>query len=150
MTVVSTPAPDTTVKNTSQPTLPPIPLPLFIAIYDGWASFKNQIETTVRDWNLQRGKVSVSGTVCFHGPVDSLIKNLATTDENYQVARKMLEDEFKNDRLHLKTLLTRVVECKSFDEKHLTHLRAFYSTLNETSQSMTAQGWIVENGMWHH
>ena len=87
---------------------------------------------------------------CVHGPADSLIKNLATTGENYQVARKMLEDEFKNERLHLKTLLTRVVNCKSVNEEDLAHLRALYSTFNETSQSMTAQGWVVENGMWHH
>ena len=62
----------------------------------------------------------------------------------------MLEDEFNDYRLHLKTLLTRVVDCKSVNEDNLTHLRAHYLTSNETSQSMTAQGLVVENDVWHH
>ena len=62
----------------------------------------------------------------------------------------MLEDELKNERLYLKTLLTRVVDGKTVNEENLTHIRALYSNFNETSQSMTAQGWVVENGMWHH
>ena len=62
----------------------------------------------------------------------------------------MLEEEFKNNCLHLKTLLTQIVACKSVDEENPTLLGPFNLTVSETSQSMTAQGWIVEIGMWHH
>ena len=148
LTAVSTAAPDTTIKNTSQSKLPPIPLPHFKGNYDGWASFEDQFETAVHSRKLTNVEKLVYLKQCVHGPADSLIKNLATTGENYQVARKMLEDEFKNERLHLQTLLTRVVDCKSLNEENLAHLRALYSTFNESSQSMTAQ--VVENGMWHH
>ena len=37
----------------------------------------------------------------------------------------MLEEEFKNNRLHLKTLLTQIVACKSVDEENLTLLGPF-------------------------
>ena len=147
LTAVSTAAPDTTIKNTSQSKLPPIPLPHFNGNYDGWASFKDQFETAVHSRKLSNVEKLVYLKQCVHGPADSLIKNLATTGENYQVARKMLEDEFKNERLHLKTLLTRVVDCKSVNEENLAHLRALYSTFNETSQINDSTG--MGSGEWH-
>ena len=114
-------------------------------------AFIDQFDTAVHlNTKLSNSQRLVYLKSCLSGPPEKLIKSLSATDSNYETARNLLEQRYKNDRIILRTLQARAVDFKPVrgDSKH--QLRLLHSTFNEVTQSIHSLGRRVDNDMWHY
>ena len=76
--------------------------------------------------------------------------NLAKTEDNYEVARQILTERYRNERLIVKNLLAKVVDTRPVKEENANHLRILHSIFNETAQSLQALTRQIDNDILHY
>ena len=70
---------------------------------------------------------------CLTGPAERLIKNLETTEADYDSAVKILTDRYHNERNIVRNLLTRNIECRPVRTENAFQLRLLHNTFHETA-----------------
>ena len=93
--------------------LPQIQLPSFSGRYADRLPFADQFKTAIGDStklsNVQK-LVYLKSSV--KGDAERLIKNIATTEDNYEVAMQILDYRYANQRVILRNLLNNLQTCK--------------------------------------
>ena len=131
--------------------LPQIQLPKFYGKFTDWIAFIDQFDTAVHlNTKLLNSKRLVYLKSGLSGPPEKLIKSLSSTDSNYETARNLLEQRYKNDRIILRTLQASAVDFKPVRGESKYQLRLLHSTFNEVTQSIHSLGRQVDNDMWHY
>ena len=95
------------------PRFPQINLPSFSGDFTAWLSFIDQFRSTVHDNDkLSPVQKLMYFKNCLASHASKLIMNLETTESNYEVALQMLEQRYKNDRVILGKVMSRI-HCTS-------------------------------------
>ena len=96
--------------------LPQINLPCFSGDFTAWLSFIDSFRSTVHDNDkLSPVQKLMYLKGCLTSHASKLIMSLETTESNYEVALQMLQLRYKNDRVSLRKLLSRIY-CTSNGE----------------------------------
>ena len=138
-------------ENNSMAKLPPISLPQFNGSFEHWLSFIDQFDSAIENnGKLSKVQKLVYLKRCLRGSAEKLICNLATTEDNYEVARQILTERYRNERLIVNNLLAKVVDARPVKEENANHLRILHSIFNETAQSLRALGRQIDNDLMHY
>ena len=115
--------------------LPQVQLPQFDGIFTDWMAFIDQFDTAVNlNTKLSNSQRLVYLKSCLSGPPEKLIKSLSPTDSNYETARNLLEQRYKNDRIILRTLQARAVEFKPVRGESKYQLRLLQLSMKQLSR----------------
>lgn len=90
----------------SRSTLPRIQLPQFSGRYEDWPSFRDLFCSIIsRDTSTSKVEKLHYLKSCLKGEAELLVRNLPTTDENFERAWKVLTDYYENKRLLTRSYL---------------------------------------------
>ena len=96
--------------------MPNIDLPSFSGKYTEWTSFIDQFESAVHgNPNLRDAEELNYLKSSIRGEANDLVKNIAITDVNYELARRTLMDRFDNMRFNVSMHLC-YVELPEFED----------------------------------
>lgn len=85
---------------TARTMLPRIQLPTFSGKYEDWPSFRDLFKSIIsKDASIFAVEKLHYLKTCLKGEAELLIRNLPTTDENFDRAWKILSDYYENKRL---------------------------------------------------
>ena len=114
-----------------------------------WLSFIDQFRSTVHDIDklspVEKLKYLES---CLTSHASKLIMNLETKESNYELVIQMLEQRYKNHRVILRRLLSRIHGFTPSQTEKVSQPRQLHSVFNETSQSIKALEGSEEINMW--
>lgn len=120
--------------------LPTISLPRFNGEIQQWPEFINLFDSSVLSHSaLQPAQKQQYLLSCLHGEPKILLSSMELTDDNYDVARTLLESRFENKRVLLGTLLKRLSSLDKVRAEHLHELKTFrssYSVVLESPKTM--------------
>ena len=110
--------------------LPQIQLPSFSGRYADWLPFADQFKAAIGDStklsNVQNLVYLKSNA---KGDAERLIKNIATTEDNYEVAMQILEDRQANQKIILGNLLNKLTDFIPVKSGSLNQLKLLHTTL---------------------
>ena len=130
--------------------LPQIELPKFNGNYSDWLAFYDQFSSSVdKNPKLSNVQKLIYLKRCLTGPAERLIKNLETTEANYDNAVKILTDRYHNERIIVRNLLTRIIEFRPVRTENAFQLRLLHNTFHETALALESMNQLVNNIMWH-
>ena len=125
----------------SQIKLPKIDLPSFSGKYTEWTSFIDQFDSAVHgNPNLQNAETLNYLKSSLRGEAHDLIKNVAVTDVNYELARRTLMDRFDNKRFIVSMHLSAVLHYPTLKTEDGTSLRKLLECLRENVVALEVQG----------
>ena len=125
----------------SQIKLPKIDLPSFSGKYTEWTSFIDQFDSAVHgNPNLQNAEKLNYLKSSLRGEAHDLIKNVAITDVNYELARRTLMDRFDNKRFIVSMHLSAVLNYPTLKTEDGTSLRKLLECLRENVAELEVQG----------
>ena len=125
----------------SQIKLPKIDLPSFSGKYTEWTSFIDQFDSAVHgNPNLQNAEKLNYLKSSLRGEAHDLIKNVAVTDVNYELARRTLMDRFDNKRFIVSMHLSAVLNYPTLKTEDGTSLRKLLECLRENVAALEVQG----------
>ena len=129
--------------------LPQIELPKFNGNYSDWLAIFDRFSSSV-DKNPKLLKVQnlIRLKRCLTGPAERLIKNLETTEANYDNAVKILTDRYHNERIIVRNLLTRIIEFRHVRTENAFQLRLLHNTFHETAVALESMNQLVGNIMY--
>ena len=130
--------------------LPQIELPKFNGNYSDWLAFYDQFSSSVdKNPKLSNVQKLIYLKRCLTGPAERLIKNLETTEDNYDNAVKILTDRYHNERIIVRNLLTRIIEFRPVRTENAFQLRLLHNTFHETALALESMNQLVDNIMWY-
>ena len=130
--------------------LPRLELPTFNGNLGEWMSFIDQFDAVVHNRSIPPVQKLVYLKSCLKGSAARVIQNIATTDDNYDVARAAVIADYHSGRHIIRSILTKVIDAKPVKDENAAHLRGLYMTFNEAVMQMENLNRDVNNDMWHH
>ena len=125
----------------SQIKLPMIDLPSFSGKYTEWTSFIDQFDSAVHgNPNLQNAENLNYLKSSLRGEEHDLIKIVAITDLNYELARRNLMDRFDNKRFIASMHLSAVLNYPILKTEDGTSLRKLLEFFRENVAALEVQG----------
>jgi len=128
------------VQKLSYIKLKPIEIPIFNGSFVDWSAFQDMFKSLVHEneglTKVQKFhylKMSVSGEA------SKIIKNLETTQINYELAWKIITDRYNNKRLLIQSHTKCIYELPyNIRDESAEKLRQFTNTLNQHRQALQA------------
>ena len=121
--------------------LPELKLPTFSGLYTQWTAFID----------LFNASVDSNSSLCdseklhylkssLEGEASKLVSSLASTDDNYKIARKLLEDRYDNKRAIIRAHVHAICSYTPIKTENAVQLRRIQSVMNEHIHALSAQG----------
>ncbi|XP_070526958.1 uncharacterized protein [Cardiocondyla obscurior] len=132
--------------------LPQLQLPSFAGRFEDWPNFKDRFESVIaQDASLSNVDKLHYLRSCLKGDVEQLVKNIATTGENYSRVWKLLSDNYANKRLLLRSVLANFLALPKLKNESAADLRRLYHGMLQTVGSLEGIGRpIVECDLFLH
>ncbi|XP_070167796.1 uncharacterized protein [Polyergus mexicanus] len=128
-------------------TLPRIQLPQFSGLYEDWPSFRDLFHSLIgKDTSAAPVEKLHYLKACLKGEAELLIRNLPTTDENFERAWKSLTDYYENKRLLVRSYLARFTAIQRLRGESSADLRKLYHGVLSTVGSLESIGRPIARG----
>nr|XP_012145736.1 PREDICTED: uncharacterized protein LOC105663123 [Megachile rotundata] len=131
----------TPATSVASPSFPRIELPKFSGRFEDWPAFSDLFQSLVIDESalsnvrkLHYLKTSVSGEA------ESLLKNLPTTDENFQRAWTLLKEHYENKRLLVRAHLNAFLAIPKMKPNSMVDLRRIFHGVVTTAGALEGIG----------
>lgn len=132
-------------SNDSDLRLPRLELPTFSGKYEEWLPFNNLFTSSVhKKTNLEPVQKLHYLMKSVTGDAYNQIKNLSLTNENYQKARDILEEQFDHKRKIAHTYMKKMLEQQPLQNENANDLRDFISTVKDCMISLENLGLPVD------
>lgn len=126
--------------------LPIITLPEFHGNYDSWLSFRDNFKAIIADndelSNVQKLFYLKSA---LKGNTGNVVDSLETTEDNYDIAWKMVIDRFENTRLIVSTHVAGLFNLSKVDKPEFKGLRALLDCCNRHLGALKALNQPVDS-----
>src|SRR5436190_18102545 len=129
------PPPATPASDTLPPrsTLPRIQLPHFSGRYQDWPPFRDLFSSIIgKDSSTSKVEKLHYLKSCLKGEAELLIRDLPTTDENFQRAWKVLTNFYENKRLLTRSYLSQFISLQKLKNESAVELRKLYHSVRST------------------
>ncbi|XP_011689310.1 PREDICTED: uncharacterized protein LOC105450902 [Wasmannia auropunctata] len=121
--------------------LPRIQLPTFTGKYEDWPAFRDLFQSIVdRNGSLSEVEKLHYLRTCVKGDADQLIRNLPTTEENYERAWSMLMDHYANQRLLVRSCFSTFTAIPKMKGETVSDLRRVFHGMLQTMGSLEGIG----------
>ncbi|XP_070525005.1 uncharacterized protein [Cardiocondyla obscurior] len=121
--------------------LPQLQLPSFAGRFEDWPNFKDRFESVIaQDASLSNVDKLHYLRSCLKGDAEQLVKNIATTGENYSRVWKLLSDNYANKRLLLRSVLANFLALPKLKNESAADLRRLYHGMLQTVGSLEGIG----------
>ena len=143
------PPPATPASDTLPPrsTLPRIQLPHFSGRYQDWPPFRDLFSSIIgKDSSTSKVEKLHYLKSCLKGEAELLIRDLPTTDENFQRAWKVLTDFYENKRLLTRSYLSQFTSLQKLKNESAVELRKLYHSVRSTVGSLESIGRPIKSG----
>ncbi|XP_026828139.1 uncharacterized protein LOC113562571 [Ooceraea biroi] len=130
-------------ESTSAPrtTLPRIQLPSFSGKYEDWPAFRDLFSSIIgKDVSATQVEKLHYLKTCLKGEAELLLRNIATTGENYTRAWDALVAYYENKRLLVRAYLSNFVSLRKMGNESAVELRKIYHGLRATVNSLESIG----------
>ena len=121
--------------------LPELKLPTFSGLYTQWTAFIDLFNASVDSNNslcdsekLHYLKSSLEGEA------SKLVSSLASTDDNYKIARKLLMERYDNKRAIIRAHVHAICSYTPIKTENAVQLRRIQFVMNEHIHALSAQG----------
>ncbi|XP_029162606.1 uncharacterized protein LOC114934126 [Nylanderia fulva] len=117
--------------------LPKIQPPTFAGKYEDWPSFRDLFQSIIgRNQAAKPVEKLHYLKLCVKGDADLLIRNLSTTDDNYDIAWKTLSDYYENKRLLTRNYLNNFLMLTKMKSESAAELRRLFHGVKTTVSSL--------------
>ena len=121
--------------------IPRIELPIFDGQYKDWKTFFDMFKGTVHDHpTLPKKQKLYYLKGALKGDAKRVLSHLPTTEANYDVAIKLLQDRYDNQFLIAKAHLTNIMKIDPMRNEGPDCLRKLIGTFNENEMALSALG----------
>lgn len=128
-------------------TLPRIQLPQFSGKYEEWPSFRDLFHSIIgKDVSTTHVEKLHYLKSCLKGEAELLIRNLPTTDENFDRAWKSLVDYYENKRLLVRSYLSQFNALQKIKSESANDLRRLYHGIVNTVGALDSIGRPITKG----
>ncbi|XP_029176332.1 uncharacterized protein LOC114944532 [Nylanderia fulva] len=131
----------TSETSTSAPrtTLPRIQLPTFTGRYEDWPAFRDLFVSLIgQDKTTKPVEKMHYLKSCVKGKADLLIRNLSSTEANYERAWQTLSDYYENKSLLTRSYLTNFLSLPKMKGESAAELRKIFHGIKTTVSSLTS------------
>ncbi|XP_071581282.1 uncharacterized protein [Temnothorax nylanderi] len=130
-----------TATATPRTTLPRIQLPHFTGKYEDWLAFRDLFLSIVgRDSAATQVEKLHYLKSCLKGEAELLIRNVATTEENYIRAWNILSSYYENKRLLVRAYLANFIALPKMKGESAVELRKIFHGVKATVSSLDGIG----------
>ncbi|XP_029165401.1 uncharacterized protein LOC114936392 [Nylanderia fulva] len=117
--------------------LPKIQPPTFAGKYEDWPSFRDLFQSLIgRNQAAKPVEKLHYLKLCVKGDADLLIRNLSTTEDNYEIAWKTLSDYYENKRLLTRNYLNNFLALTKMKSESAAELRRLFHGVKTTVSSL--------------
>lgn len=117
--------------------LPTIEIPSFSGKYEEWTAFYNLFEATIdKNQNLEEVQKLHYLLKAVTGEAHNHIKNLTLTNENYEIAKEILKDQYDHKRKIGHVYVKKLLEYPSIKNETAKDFRNLLSTIKDCSASL--------------
>lgn len=117
--------------------LPPMELPTFNGNIADWTSFKDLFKAAIDKNMMLRGAQKLQYLkAALQGEPATLIKSLTTTDCNYSVAWKQLNERYENEREIVQALVNKLLNCRELKGESATDLQRLVDNFTEVIRAL--------------
>jgi len=117
----------------SRMTLPRIQLPQFSGKYEDWPSFRDLFHSIIgKDQAIAAVEKLHYLKSCLKREAELLVRNLHTTDENFERAWKTLTDYYQNKRLLVQSYISRFTALPKLKGESASEMRKLYHGVMST------------------
>ncbi|XP_011702560.1 PREDICTED: uncharacterized protein LOC105458737 [Wasmannia auropunctata] len=128
-------------------TLPRIQLPPFSGRYEDWPPFRDLFHSLIgKDATTTQVEKLHYLKSCLKGEADLLIRNLTTTNENFERAWKALTDYYENKRLLVRSYISQFTALQKLKSESASELRKLYHGVINTVGSLESIGRPITRG----
>lgn len=128
-------------RATSRTTLPRIQLPNFSGKYEDWPAFRDLFRSIIgRDSSTTQVEKMHYLKTCLKGEAELLIRNLTTTEENYERAWATLSAYYENKRLLVRAYLANFLSLPKMKSESPIEFRKAFHCLKSTVSSLDSIG----------
>ncbi|XP_071650743.1 uncharacterized protein [Temnothorax longispinosus] len=121
--------------------LPRIELPTFSGAYEQWPSFRDLFRSMIEnDATLSKIEKLHYLRTSLKGEADQLVRNLPTTEDNFQRAWTILNDHYENTRLLVRSCFSTFTTQPHMKNESASDLRRIYHSVLHTVGSLEALG----------
>lgn len=129
------------VETSSRDNLPRIQLPRFAGKFEDWPSFKDLFQSVVgNEAQISDVEKLHCLKVSLKGEARNLVKNLATTAENYSRAWNILCGYYENKRLLVHACLNKFTSLRRMRSESATELRRILDGVTATASTLESVG----------
>jgi hypothetical protein len=142
-------APAATSGSSSAPrtTLPRIQLPQFSGKYEDWPSFRDLFHSIIgKDETIAPVEKLHYLKSSLKGEAELLVRNLPTTDENFDRAWKTLADYYQNKRLLVRSYISRFLALQKLKGESASDMRKLYHGVMSTVGALESIGRPITRG----
>ncbi|XP_024875256.1 uncharacterized protein LOC112456750, partial [Temnothorax curvispinosus] len=130
-----------TATTTNRTTLPRIQLPEFSGKYEDWPSFRDLFHSLIgRDANTTPVEKLHYLKTSLKGEAELLVRNIATTAENYNSAWDVLNAYYENKRLLTRAYLSNFLALTKMKSESAVELRKIFHGVKATVSSLASIG----------
>ncbi|XP_071653060.1 uncharacterized protein [Temnothorax longispinosus] len=130
-----------TATTTPRTTLPRIQLPHFSGKYEDWPSFRDLFHSIIgRDANTTPVEKLYYLKTSLKGEAELLVRNIATTAENYDSAWAVLNAYYENKRLLTRAYLSNFLALTKMKSESAVELRKIFHGVKATVSSLASIG----------
>ncbi|XP_029161134.1 uncharacterized protein LOC114932886 [Nylanderia fulva] len=123
-----------TISPAPRTALPKIQPPTFAGKYEDWPSFRDLFQSLIgRNQAAKPVEKLHYLKLCVKGDADLLIRNLSTTEDNYEIAWKTLSDYYENKRLLTRNYLNNFLALTKMKSKSAAELRRLFHGSSSTA-----------------
>lgn len=141
------PPPPSTPTLPPRSTLPRIQLPNFSGRYEDWPSFRDLFSSIIsKDTSTSKVEKLHYLKSCLKGEAELLVRNLPTTDENFEQAWKVLSDYYENKRLLTRSYLSHFTSLQKLKGESASDLRKLYHNVRSIVGSLASIGRPITSG----
>ncbi|KYN02007.1 hypothetical protein ALC62_07184 [Cyphomyrmex costatus] len=119
--------------------LPTLQLPKFNGSYDQWLMYKDTF-TSVIDSNVRLTRIQKFQYLCssLTGEALQVIHTLETTDENYEIAWRLIKERYENKKLIISTHIKELFELQTVNKGSHTALRTYIDSIRTHVRALEA------------
>ncbi|XP_017489826.1 PREDICTED: uncharacterized protein LOC108378038, partial [Rhagoletis zephyria] len=122
-------------------TLPKIELPKFDGNLQHWLNFKDLFETCIiKETSLSNVQRLHYLKACLKGDAEHLVRNIAVTDQNFEIAWELLTQRIDSTRRLIKCHLRAVVNLPKTNLESASQIRNILDVVNGTFRALTQLG----------
>ncbi|XP_029674246.1 uncharacterized protein LOC115242242 [Formica exsecta] len=125
------------LRAASRTTFPRIQLPSFSGRYEDWPAFRDLFQSIIgKDSSIAQVEKMHYLKTCLKGEAELLIRNIATTGDNYDSAWEMLSAYYENTRLLVRAYLANFLSLQKMRSESPGDLRKILHCLKATVSSL--------------